>query len=283
MKLVYHLTKEARTRLFVETGRDPGQAQALEVDPTQLSKNDRAFLAECGFAFDAKVNLSYHDEASYYGSAIKQLELPAIATDPAELLAAYRDARTAGAVRLFAADEARIAKEIASFNNWQDSRLPAILNTGLYRDQPRRQEWIAAHATAMARAKENEQREAESKRREAAAAEAAQQARIEERRAWALAHGSPRLRKCVEAGYDCQRLYVFERAALEHPAYVVDFDDKATWKSRSGPSEAALDEAARVGGEIIWLTSLPDEDYVDPCEAVVIREYLGKYDLVKAM
>jgi hypothetical protein len=125
-----------------------------------------------------------------------------------------------------------------------------------------------------------------------AAERAEKQRRIEERRVWALAHGSARLRKCVEQGYDCQRLYVVERAAMEYPGYVVDFDDAAEWRARSGPSEAALDEAARVGGEVVWLTRVPYDDgapeeylaaWEGEVEAVVIHDYLGRYDLIKTM
>jgi len=139
------------------------------------------------------------------------------------------------------------------------------------------------------------QREAE--RAEKAAAAAAFAA---EKQAWVAAHGSDYLKRACGGGYDCARLYVTERAAQEAPGYVVDFDDVAEWKGRSCPSLAALDlEAdARKRGvgetQIVWLTSPvrakrphEDEDYYEyeddfePCEAVAIRKYLGKYDLVR--
>jgi hypothetical protein len=81
---------------------------------------------------------------------------------------------------------------------------------------------------------------------------------------------------------------------------VVDFDGKAEWKPRSCPSEKALDavDAAIALGlgnaEIVWLTDPPqarkprcdEPDYgygyeFEPCEAVVLRGYLNKYDLVQ--
>lgn len=112
---------------------------------------------------------------------------------------------------------------------------------------------------------------------------------------WIQDHGSEYLKRCLASGYDCQRQYVIERAALEYPGYTVDYNDTAGWKSRSGPSVAALNEADRVKGRVVWLTSapsnfLPDQEPLDwtdqdetECEAVVIEEYLGSYDLIKRM
>lgn len=132
---------------------------------------------------------------------------------------------------------------------------------------------------------------AEKERREAIE-EAEMQAKAvveQDRLEWIAAHGSERLRLAVENGYNCQRLYVTERAAVEHPDYTADFDDNAQWDSRSCPSEAALKEAIAVGGEVVWLTKPPlakhDEDFDcydwEEREAVVIRDFLGNYDLVK--
>jgi hypothetical protein len=122
--------------------------------------------------------------------------------------------------------------------------------------------------------------------------------------AWVTAHGSAHLKRAVGEGYDCQRLYVLERAAIEAPGFVVDFYGGAEWKERSCPSELALDacDAARElapdrvnRGEpfVAWLTSAPrpvkvEEEYgyeepFTPCEAVVLRDYLGKYDLVRVV
>lgn len=113
---------------------------------------------------------------------------------------------------------------------------------------------------------------------------------------WIAAHGSAHLKRCIAAGYNCKRLYVVERAALEAPGFTVDFDDKAAWKDRACPTPAALDaeDAARALGlgepTIYWLTKPPSDqvpdpegydDEFDPCEAVILRGYLGKYDLVQ--
>ncbi len=131
---------------------------------------------------------------------------------------------------------------------------------------------------------EEAQRKAEKEATDAAKRHAAET----ERQEWIEANGSEFLRKATDAGYDCQRRYVTERAAIEHPGATVDFGDNAAWKSRSCPSEAALDLALEIDGTVVWLTDSPRtekrgvyEDYdFDPCEAVVVRGYLGKYDVV---
>ena len=116
-----------------------------------------------------------------------------------------------------------------------------------------------------------------------------------DRQRWITEHGSPHLRRCIAAGYDCKRLYVVERAACEAPGFVVDFDDRAQWKTRACPSEAGLDaeQAARALGlgepQIVWLSRPPrdqagageDGAEFEPVEAVVLRGYLGQYDLVQ--
>lgn len=128
-----------------------------------------------------------------------------------------------------------------------------------------------------------------------------------EKASWIAAHGSDHLRRAVAAGYNSQRAYVTERAAAEWPDWIVDFNDTARWDTRSFPDEAALDvadeAATRVGAaaggvheyshpEVVWLTAwpganLPDDDETGnnemgrPREAVVVRGFLGKYDLFK--
>jgi len=288
VKLIYHLSNEARQRIFIETGRDPGQAQAIEVDPADLSVEDRRLLVAHEPAMGERVLLSYLDWTGFT-TTHTTLALSAPATDAGALIVAWLDARAIAQVRVDAAEAKKIDAEITLYRGWAESRAPGILNTGMYQRSPRRQEWIEAHAAATQRAKQLSAEIAEQRRMVEAHRDAEHDRRSAERRAWALEHGSPRLRKCVEGGYDCQRLYVTERAAIERPGYAVDFDDKAAWKDRSGPSEAALDEAERVKGCVVWLTRFPapagaDQDRCDEdeaCEAVVIREYLGKYDLIK--
>ena len=286
MKLIYHLTTEARQRLFVAEGRDPGMAQGLEVDPATLTADDRRLLLVINAAITNQVDLML-PEWDVLGPRTAPLKLDAIVTDPAELIAVYRDARQAAEATFAAAREAAIEKAELAYDQhpvgWSAPREPRRSEFG---GSPRWAELVVAYERARDRYAEAERQAAAHREAERQAAEAEKARRLAERAAWAQANGSPRLRKCVEQGYDCQRLYALERAAAEHPGYVVDFDDKAAWKDRAGPSEAALDEAARVGGTVVWLTRQPHEEfevYGEGWEAVVIRAYLGKYDLIRVM
>jgi hypothetical protein len=153
--------------------------------------------------------------------------------------------------------------------------------------------WVAEKETERQRvAAIMEQAEAERK----AKAEAAKAEFEANMASWIEEHGSTRLQRGHNSGYDMKRVYVIERAKLEAPGYVVDFDDKARWDNRSSPTTAALDaeDAANKLGignaQIVWLTRPPkalpgdeDEDYFEECEAVAIRAYLGRYDLVKTL
>ena len=118
---------------------------------------------------------------------------------------------------------------------------------------------------------------------------------------WIEAHGSDHLKRAFARDHDCQRKYVIERAHFDtlsiSPEFVVDIENEASWKSRSCPSIKALDLADEVDTlalgdvEIVWLTEpaqdrkhnadeYHDFEPFEPCEAIVIRGYLGKYDLV---
>ena len=84
-----------------------------------------------------------------------------------------------------------------------------------------------------------------------------------------------------------------ERAEHEIPGSVLDWDDIASWGDCACPSMEALDalDVAPDGAELVWLKEPPqaptEDDYYnqvefEPCEAIVIRRYLGsRYDLVK--
>lgn len=291
MKLVYHLTQAARQRIFVETGRDPEQVQALEIDPATLSADDRRLLIEIEptMGDSAQLTLPRWDNGSTYRD---HLVLDALATDVAELLAVYRDARASGTATYVEAREAALDSLLQRYATWDLTRgRPQTLNEGPYIGSPRLGDLRTVYYAVQDRFKERERAVAEAKRADEVRKEAARTQHEQERAAWVAQHGSPRLRKCLDQGYDCQRLYAIERAAIEYPGYILDYNDAARWKDRSGPSEAALDEAARVSGIVVWLTAEPsaavgdDPDYgvFESCEAVIIREYLGKYDLVKIL
>lgn len=115
-----------------------------------------------------------------------------------------------------------------------------------------------------------------------------------ERADWIEAHGSDHLKRACDAGHDCDRLYWKERAALEYPGFVLDYEKHADWKSRSCPTISALDRrdeilAAHPGvkATIVWLTDEPratkDYDYYNEFErreAIVVDDPTYKHNLV---
>lgn len=144
-------------------------------------------------------------------------------------------------------------------------------------------------ATNKGKEKAEEEREA---RKEAAKAE---------KGAWIEEHGSDHLQRAFPMGYDCQRLYVEERAKKEFPGFKVDFDDFAEAKDRSCPSSTGLDVVDEILKNtpppiyisVQWLTKpVSEEEYNNnfECgegweerEAVIIEGFLGKYWLVKVV
>lgn len=222
------------------------------------------------------------------GPERQPLTLDRIADSPADLWGTFVDAWSIATLDYVAGREAAIEKTIAMYQGWDDTRPPQQFDATRYAGSPRLDDLKAARTHAMARAEALAAVVTAQREREAAAKREAAQQREAERAEWITAHGSDYLRKCLAGGYDCQRAYVIERAGVEYPGYVVDYLDAANWRERSGPTEAALDEAARVEGMVVWLTNGPrvsrdeyDEDAEG--EAVVIRQYLGKYDLIKIM
>lgn len=112
----------------------------------------------------------------------------------------------------------------------------------------------------------------------------------QEKQTWIERHGSEHLREAMTAGYDCRDLYVRERVALEWPGYEPHLDKYARWKRLSSPSPEALAEAGRAGGKVAWLVSPAASAALEgstgqgnwsPCEAVIVRNYLGEYYLIK--
>lgn len=136
------------------------------------------------------------------------------------------------------------------------------------------------------RAKEEAEKKAkaeEEKARQAAEAETKRQQRI----AWAKEHGSERLRKGLEQGHACIKLYETELGEylIADRNYEYDRDNKVELKDRSCPSLDALNEVERINqieglsASTVWLPEGLTEIHKDPeeyfelesgCEAVRI-------------
>lgn len=306
MKATFGLTEDYRQQCLVEQGERLPETQTLDIPLGDISPQARQALVLADPKLAETVRLALPDpyrakSLSYppMKSSLWQAPLlpTASASDWERLLNSYaRDYRWR--------EEENLAILQTEFVSYVEDLQAALASEGPrtsffyaegkfsslpgYAEAQHLAEQLKQRASAQARASE------EAKAANEFQAEENRKQRAEDKRVWIEQQGSLRLRKLFGAGYDCQRLYVSERALLEHPDYQLDFDGKADWKERSCPSDDAFAEAQRVGGRVVWLTEpVPpdtgdeDEDWVaEPfreCEAVVIREYLGKYDLVKAL
>ena len=124
-----------------------------------------------------------------------------------------------------------------------------------------------------------EREEQESKRKEIKAAE---------KMTWIEENGSDHLKKAA-VNYNCHRLYLSERGAIELPGFVADWDDNAQWGECACPTMEALNFLELLPDEcqIVWIKCRHDADREydeerEEGEAIVYRSYLGsKYDLIR--
>ena len=319
--MLVKLTYDTTPTFFIATGKRG--TQTIEVDSENFTAAERATLIQCKEypkgTFSLPQELEIHEHADNAGAIDRDVHFDTALTGAQWIAEAQRilEARAATTAELDAINaridarrkpqvQADIDTVIAHIHDLIARQLDhGIWPNGirLFRENDAEKLGIdltifhAAEATYTAMAKElRAENETQT--------EAAKAAKLAEKLAWCAAHGSDQLRRGVAAGYNCQRLYVIERAKLEAPGFTVDFQNGAEWSARACPSLKALDMAAaadllKLGeSEVVWLTapavnsapidtdSIEDDtegDDFDPCEAVVIREYLGKYDLVKVV
>jgi len=120
----------------------------------------------------------------------------------------------------------------------------------------------------------------------------------EDTRNWIERNGSEQLRLTYLLGYGYERLYALERAAIDFKDYILDLDDNAQWDKIRSPSLNSLRQEKELSNQglevyIVNLEKYPDgsdpyEEYCeydkpDECEAIVIRHYHGKHDLIKVI
>lgn len=278
----YNLTEAARARILVETGQSYGHQGQAEFDLAEMSQEQRALVVGYAGLPDYREVLDLHIWTYTYHlstsgteaeTSSNTLALDGIPDLPATLVHIQRMEREKAA----AADH-----------------LPELLaKQAEYKAQQAERERLLEEKW------EQDQAAAEAAKAEAAAK---RQAEVETRLAWARAHGSDHLRRCLEIGHTCSRLYSTERAEIEFSGYFLDYDNKAAWKDRACPTVAALDEREAVLAAhpdldaehllIVWQTEpgknstgseLDDYDEFAECETVVVRGFLGKYDLLKAI
>lgn len=118
-------------------------------------------------------------------------------------------------------------------------------------------EWQAVndrlYAEAVAAKEKREADEAAKKKREKEAQVARAERRAKEIEAWAAAHGSDRLKQCVENGWECDAVYEDERLALEFPGWVWNDD---TIPDLDEPRNPPADAVALFGKA---LATLPED------------------------
>lgn len=303
MRIRVMLSEKCRKAVFAETGQRLPATYEGEVDAAALSVQARSTLATWNLDEPVELGVDWPPRASYSFDG-HRVELDAVPTTVADweqaIMLALREReanREAWEVRASQKRDEYLAAAAEYLAGGTSRPYVAVLDSHL--------SWIPSCKETLkpvmdeVSAEANRRQKADSERLHAEAqarrdAEAADAARREaDKRSWVAEHGSEGLKRKCAAGYDCQHPYAFERARMEHPGYVVDWKDKAEWRSRSCPSDHGFNEAESVGGTVVWLTAPPmtghgatDEDLAlsfEPGEAVVIRDYLNKYDLVKML
>lgn len=295
----YKLNDVYRNQILVETGERLPEDQTLEIDLTTLGKAQRQSIVD-SVGLSTKVDVSnFNESPNVWNSAKIHRYATPLTVGEAITAMQHKATQLAEETAIKEADRRRSAEEsarrtaLAKEHGDLRTRIDKEL-TGKTLDEIRayksevdveyrRLIEIEGQIAVEFRNRiytifDEAEREAKKAQREA------------DKLSWCEAHGSEHLRSAVAAGYDCQRLYVTERAGVEYPGYTVDFNERSDWKDRSCPSKAALAEALTVDGLVVWLTSGTDAreelDYgydFEPCEAVVIQKYLDRYRLIKTM
>lgn len=323
MLVVYELSKAHTDRVFVETGEIAQTSKTISIDPKALTPAHRAHILRRYRRPDPPrfELMTYKLGCQTTGFQIEKdaalaLDTPADETDVLGLIDADISRYEAAQALRIAAIDGEIVRQIDSLRERREAlasrdpatagrhELPNVHFSGAERREIATNappSWMAERPlyNALLEAREEYNvaaiafrdvwRAAEQQREQAAAAEKAQ--READKRAWIEAHGSDHLRRAyLKHSHDCQRLYVHERANAEYPGYLIDFDDTANWRDRSCPSQSALDEAERVGGQVYWMTRWPNTDSdielhdLNQSEAeVVVVRFLKRYDLIKVI
>lgn len=285
-----------RSAQFVATGQMPPATTETRFEAETLTEAQRAAWVE---AVGAAEQVTLHAPGTRaYDNKLAQANAPlTIEAAIAGVRRQQDEWRTADLAQLTRRrDEgiAKLRKALAKHNPREghsvtqaDEREADRLGVDISEWLDLAQQYKAANATFWqeenaAEAREAAEREAE--RMERAAREAAEQVA---KLAWAKEHGSDHLRRGLEAGHSCDRLYWIERAAVEYPGYTLDYERNAEHKDRTCPSIPALDARDEVlaahpsvAATIVWLTDEPSDRKLDDayryefaeCEAVRVDD-----------
>jgi hypothetical protein len=282
---VEYLLSEAGRKKSLLAGGDGKQHQVIETDATA----EIIALAEVDNEGNVTLKIGFESLSGSYGVEMKKVPMKDYWASSKTGWKWYTEKEThffddlQDVGTLVAWEQARVERLEAAETDPKNLEIIAQLEARNKAEKEKREAQEAQEAANKAK------REAEREAREAEEA-AMREEREKEKRQWIAEFGSDYLKRAVKLGYDCQRQYVTERADKEFPEFDVDFDYQAEWRSRSCPSEEALElveDALERGfdAEVVWLTEPTreieyDEEY-EAREAVVVENYLGKYTLVK--
>lgn len=308
VEVTYGITKELQKRLLVETGEREGdtRTESVDLDSKELRQS---WVTLFGLNLSGAItHRSYSDtiEAKYdlgtfrfelppacaeilTNDEIKTAILVGAATFRQELAEAKRKATETDTEYKANLEMARPLIERIERTSDLEALQAIRIPSGIADFKARSQLWPLDEKRSRAisnayDAQKDAQREAEKAQREA------------DKTAWIKAHGSDRLQRAFADQYEVGRIYTLERAAHEYPEWTIDFFGFSEWRDRKNPSlaelDAADDTAAQTGQSvsIVWLTqpaAIDREEFdissydFEQHAALVIRDYLGKYDLVK--
>lgn len=297
----YHLSEKFRKEQGLATGSIPAEQQTATLDLAEASAEDRAaILSEA--AIDgggvARVKIAKRTDYSIFPIMLDHFLVDSEkVADECRKMTLERDEYERSKIEIRIKDAiAAWQRAIANENTWhpneaiRESDLPLVEKFGMdiskYRElvaEWKRQQpiWRAEKEAAEAKATEAraaaEIRTAEAK----ATAEA-------EKHVWANQFGSEHLKRGLAAGHDCGRMYLIERALVEYPGFILDYEKNSKWQDRSCPSVKALDmrdailkQHPGVTATIVWLTDEPlannhsYDDYYElfeACEAIVVDD-----------
>lgn len=140
--------------------------------------------------------------------------------------------------------------------------------------------WVGDSKVQIEYAEDPDAIRAEARRRndlQAAAVAAAEAARIADRDTWIRAHGSDRLKKCLDLGLidKCAGVYRDERLAHDFPGWIVDCDETAEESEIRNPSIealAVLEEARKISADAMLVKVREEASDCDEYETPEWRE-----------
>ena len=310
----FDLSEEARKRIGIDSGNVPATAQVATFAFGEATPEERAAILACPTSkFDQQDNIQMHirqvigrewSSTRNYPLDTDKITLAEVAGHASRMSSEMYTARVkyyseyiATCVKVWRkAIDSKETREPGAYVSTADVREIDALGLDLSEYRAAQEEWRSARPIWMARkAEADARREAyETEQKEEAKRKAASEAIAKD--AWIEAHGSDHLKRARAAGHDAGRLYLIERAAMEFPGFVLDYEDHAEWQPRSCPTIARLDKRdeilaahPEVEATIVWLTDYPRmrpvrdyEDYED-CEkheALVVISPTFKHPLV---